>query len=1189
MTSNLPKRKRGVVLTPQGLQTLRQAIAAAEQETYGERLTIEDLSDRAQLDPGTVAKVLDAEEGVDRRTLDRFFRTFELELTEDDFRKPLPNAGNPATIQPSSAVQNRADWGEAVDVSIFYGRTEELATLQRWILEDRCRLIALLGMGGMGKTSLTAKLGEQIQGEFEVVVWRSLRNAPLVEDVLVGVIQFLSDQQEINLPKSLDSLLAVLMKYLNQHRCLVVLDNTESILRGGERTGQYREGFEGYGALIRRVGESPHQSCVVLTSREKPKEVSLLEGKARPVRSLPLAGLNPADGQKILQAEETAGSESEQQELLSRYAGNPLAVKIAATTIQDLFFGDIGSFLEQSGAVFGDIRDLLDQQFDRLSELGQSVMYWLAINREAVSLAELREDFVSPITPQKLLETLESLERRSLIEKVKPTLAERSGAKFTLQNVVMEYVSDRFIEEISEELRTEKINLLNTHALIEAAAKDYVRETQICLLLKPVAESLIRPEQQLEALLKIVLNQPKLFPGYTAGNILNLFCYLNIDISSYSFSHLTIRRAYLRDVKLHNVNFFSSHFVNPALIDNFGLASSIAFSPDGSLVATGDSNGEIHILRVSDKQHLATYIGHVDWIQAIAFSPDGKFLASGSSDRTIRLWDLNTHQSLCVLQGHTGRVWSVTFSFDGKLLASSSNDCTIGLWNVVNRQCLHIFQGHTDHVISVAFSPNGQMIASGSNDQTVRLWDLRSYQCLHIFQGHTSSIHSVAFSPNGQMIASGSDDQTVRLWDFRSYQCLHLLQGHIGKVWSVAFSPDGQMLATGGRDRTIRLWDLNNYQCLHIFQGHTWSVRSVAFSPDGQTLVSGSDDQTVRLWNVKNYQSLYIFQGYTSSLLSVAFSPDGQMLASGGSGSNTQMVRLWNVKSHQCSHIFQGKSWARSVAFSPDKQTLASGSDNQTIRLWDLKSYQCLHVFQGHTNRVWSVAFSPDGQMLASGSSDRTIRLWDLKSYQCLHIFTGHTESVRSIAFSPNGQTLASSSKDQVIQLWNLQSYQCSHILRGHTDDIRSVAFSPDGQTLASGSDDQTVRLWNLQSYQCSHILQGHTDPVWTVAFSPNGQTLASGGDDQTIRLWNVKRLQCLHIFQGHAKWVRSVSFSPDGQTLASSSTDGTIMLWNIQTGSCSATLRIPRPYEGTNITGATGLTESQKASLIALGAVEDM
>ena len=243
--------------------------------------------------------------------------------------------------------------------------------MQRWILEDRCRLIALLGMGGMGKTSLTAKLGEQIQGEFEVVVWRSLRNAPLVEDVLVGVIQFLSDQQEINLPKSLDSLLAVLMKYLNQHRCLVVLDNTESILRGGERTGQYREGFEGYGALIRRVGESPHQSCVVLTSREKPKEISLLEGKARPVRSLPLAGLNPADGQKILQAEETAGSESEQQELLSRYAGNPLAVKIAATTIQDLFFGDIGSFLEQSGAVFGDIRDLLDQQFDRLSELGQ--------------------------------------------------------------------------------------------------------------------------------------------------------------------------------------------------------------------------------------------------------------------------------------------------------------------------------------------------------------------------------------------------------------------------------------------------------------------------------------------------------------------------------------------------------------------------------------------------------------------------------------------------------------------------------------------------------------------------------------------------------------------------------------------------------------------------------------------------
>ena len=1189
MTSNPPRRKRGVVLTPQGLQTLRQAIAAAEQEDYGERLTIEDLSDRTKLDPGTVAKVLDAEEGVDRRTLDRFFRTFDLDLTEDDFRKPLPNAGNPAAIQPSSAMQNRADWGEAVDVSIFYGRTEELATLQRWILEDRCRLIALLGMGGMGKTSLTAKLGEQIQGEFEVVVWRSLRNAPLVEDLLVGVIQFLSDQQEINLPKSLDSLLAVLMKYLNQHRCLVVLDNTESILRGGERTGQYREGFEGYGALIRRVGESPHQSCVVLTSREKPKEISLLEGRARPVRSLPLAGLNPADGQKILQAEETAGSKSEQQELLSRYAGNPLAVKIAATTIQDLFFGDIGSFLEQSGAVFGDIRDLLDQQFDRLSELGKSVMYWLAINREPISLTELREDFVSPIAPQKLLETLESLERRSLIEKVKPTLAERSGAKFTLQNVVMEYVSDRLVEEVSEELRTGALNLFSAHSLIKATAKDYVRETQICLILKPIAEFLAHPEQQLEARLEAVRKQPELAVGYAAGNILNLLCYLIIDVSNYNFSNLEIRQGYLRNIELHNTNFANSHFINPTLIDNFGLAVSIAFSPDGRLVATGDSNGEIHIWRVTNGQHLLTYVGHINWIQTIAFSPDGNFLASGSSDRTIRLWDLTNHQCLCIFQGHTERVWSVSFSFDGRMLASGSNDHTVRLWDVVNHQLLHVFRGHTGHILSVAFSPNGQTLASGSDDRTTRLWDLESFQCLHIFRGHTNSVVSVAFSPDGQTLASGSDDQTIRLWNLKSYQYLHLLQGHVDKVWSVAFSPDGQMLATGGRDRTIRLWDLKNYQCLHIFQGHGWSVRSVAFSPDGQMLVSGGDDQTVRLWDVRHRQCLQIFQGYANSVLSVAFSSDGQMLGSGGSGVDNQTVQLWDLKNYQRLHILKGKGWVRSVTFSPDVQLLASGGDNQKIRLWNLRTHQCLYILLGHTDKVWSVAFSPDGQMLASGSGDKTIRLWDLKSYQCLHIFTGHTDRVRSISFSPDGQILASGSSDQTVRLWDLTSYQCSHVLQGHTDRVWSVAFNPDGQTLASGGEDQMVRLWDLTNYQCSHVLQGHANSIWTVAFSPDGQTFASGGDDQTIRLWSMKSLQCLHVFQGHTRSVRSVSFSPDGQTIASSSADGTIRLWDIKKRECLATLRAPRPYEGTNITGATGLTESERASMIALGAVEDI
>ncbi len=175
--------------------------------------------------------------------------------------------------------QKRQDWGEAVDVRVFYGRETELETLERWIAIDRCRLMAILGMGGIGKTALSVKLAEQIKDQFDYLLWRSLRNAPPVEEILGECIQFLSDHQKIDLPENVDQRISLLMDYLRKQRCLLVLDNAESILLGGDRAGQYREGYEGYGRLIQGAGQTAHQSCLVLSSREKPKELDPMEGQ----------------------------------------------------------------------------------------------------------------------------------------------------------------------------------------------------------------------------------------------------------------------------------------------------------------------------------------------------------------------------------------------------------------------------------------------------------------------------------------------------------------------------------------------------------------------------------------------------------------------------------------------------------------------------------------------------------------------------------------------------------------------------------------------------------------------------------------------------------------------------------------------------------------------------------------------
>ncbi|MHC5743326.1 MAG: WD40 domain-containing protein [Nostoc sp.] len=1137
--------------------------------------------------PNAIAKKLAISAEAVRKRLSEVYKKFNVtgsgpgkltklqQVIEFEYQASLQNE--------KSITQNRQDWGEAPGVCFFRGRIAELSQLTQWLIKDNCQLVAILGMGGIGKTALSVKLAKEVQENFEYLIWRSLRNAPPVAEMLANLIGFLSDERETDLPETVDSLVTLLITYLREHRCLVVFDNTETILQEGDRAGQYRQEYEDYGQLLSRVGEEPHQSCLLLTSREKPKEFAPLEGETSPVRTLSLIGLGETEGQEILQDKGLFGSPQEWAKLVEKYSGNPLALKLVSEPIRELFGGDIAAFLAEGEIIFGDTRNLLHQQFERLSEIEKEIIYWLAIKRELVSLDELLNDIVRPLTKREVMEALESLRRRSLIE--------QRTALFTLQSVVMEYMTDQLIEQVCHEITTRNIALFMSHALMEATAKDYIRNTQITLIIKPITDRLstiFRYAKNIEHHLYQILLSLRQTPqtaGYAGGNLLNILCQLQTDFSGYDFSNLTIWQAYLQRVNLHRVNFANSDLAKCVFAETLVSVSSVAFSPNGKLLATGDADGKTYLWQVDDGKLLFTCIGHSSWVKSVAFSPDGQTLASGSDDQTVKLWDVRDGKCLKTLHGHSNWVRSVAFSPDGQTLASGSEDQTVKLWNVHIGKCLITLQENTNRIMSVAFSPDGQTLASCSEKQTVKLWDVRDGKCLKILQGHSSWVRSVAFSRDGEILATGSDDQTVKLWDLRDGKSLKTLEGHTNRVWSVAFSPDGQTLASGGDDQTVKLWDIRDGKCLKTFQGHTNRVRSVAFSPDGQTLASGSENQTVKLWNVQDGKSLTTLQGHSNRVRSVAFSPDGQILAS---GSEKQTVKLWDVRNDKFLKILEGhNSWVRSIAFSPDGQILASGSEKQTIKLWNVQTGQCLKKLQEHTNRIRSVAFSPNGEILASGSDDQTVKLWDIYTGKCLQTLKGHTSWVRSVAFSPDGQTLASGSENQRVRLWDIYTGECLQILEGHSNRIRSVTFSPDGQTLASGSDDQTVKLWDVFMGKCLTTLQEHTNRVWSVAFSPDGQTLASASEDQTIKLWDVYNGKCLKTLQG-ANWVKSVTFSPDGQILISGSQDETIKLWDVSTGECVRTLRSPRPYEKMNITGVTGLTAAQLVTLKALGAVEN-
>ncbi|MBA2287908.1 MAG: helix-turn-helix domain-containing protein [Ktedonobacteraceae bacterium] len=1127
-------------------------------------------------------KVLAEKLKIDTKTINRWEngksipRAYHRTMLSELFEQSVEELG----FRPKT----QEDCREMPHVEMFHGRSVEYAQLEQSITEGQCQLAVVLGMGGVGKTALASRLTEQVKDSFEYIFWRTLQNAPPLEPILRECIRFLSDQQMVDLPQAtVDAQLLVLIQLLRERRCLLVLDNLESIMQAEQRAGQYQEGYENYGRLIQRIGEAQHRSCLLLTSREKPREAARLENTGPAVRSFHLSGLEQSAGRAVLEAKNLAGSDDDWERLIRIYSGNPLALKLISEPIQELFGGEIASFLRQKEIIFGDINELLDGQFHRLSAQEREILYWLAIERETVSLEEIRANLVRPVANHPLLEALDSLRRRSMIEVP-------ASARFTLQPVIMEYVTQALVRQFCAEYTGESRVTWMNYTLIKAQAKDYVRDSQVRLILKPVADQLVAEagrkglEQRMSAMLAGLRQEHSMHPGYMAGNALNLLVHLRSDLQNADFTHLTIRQAYLQNATLPNVNFAHAHFIDGAFTATFGNILSVTFNSSGDTLAVGTTAGDIWLYEAASSTPYRSYHGHTDGAWSVVFSPDGTMLASGSDDQTIRLWDARSSQGLATLLGHTNRVRAVAFSPDGTMLASGSDDHTIRLWDVYSSKSLKVLKGHSNRVRSVAFSSDGRTLVSGSTDQTLGLWDVSSGKRIQSFEGHTHGLRSVAFSPDGTMLASGSDDQTIRIWEIASGACLQTLQGHTNHVWSLAFHPDGQVLASGSEDRTIRIWHVAGGQCRTTLQGHTSGIRTVAFSPDGNTFVSGGDDQTIRFWDIDSSHCLTTLHGYTNRVWSVAFSPAGQQLVS---SSEDRYIRLWDIQSQR-----NIKSWCdeahgvRTAVFSPDGHMLASGGEDHSVRLWD-DSGHLLKMLPGHTHWLRCVIFSPDGKLLASGGEDHTIRIWDVSSGDCLKTLNDHTNSVRSMAFSPDGLTLASGSDDQTVRLWNVQSGDCLTVFTGHDGHVRAVAFHPAGQTLASGSEDYTVRIWDSKTGTCLKTLQGHMNRILSVAFSPDGGILASSSDDLTIRLWDLTTDQPCRVLQGHSGRVRTVAFSPNGDLLASSSDDGTLKLWSSEKGACLTTLISTQPYEGMNIAGVSGLTDTQKITLRVLGAVD--
>ena len=468
-------------------------------------------------------------------------------------------------------------------------------------------------------------------------------------------------------------------------------------------------------------------------------------------------------------------------------------------------------------------------------------------------------------------------------------------------------------------------------------------------------------------------------------------------------------------------------------------------------------------------------------------------------------------------------------------------------------------QGHQHNVDAVDYSPDGQQIASAGPDRIVRVWKAESGELVHELRGPNSPIVTVVYDPQGRWLAAHAMDGAVWVWEAGTGAVLQTLTGFPTRhaATRAAVSPDGTWLAIGG-DEGIKVWETSSWAEKRSFPSPAaW----VSFGPDSRNLFAAAHngapaDATVSRWDLETGTALPpLTLSHHGKWLVYCLSPDGKTLFEMGADQFEPFVYAFETATGQeRTPRADLPGPARSLAFSPDGNTLATGSQSGSVQLWDLAGWRegdrlpPVRTLTRQEGEIWWVVFSPDGQTLATTGPNRNVVLRDVANGRETTVpFDAALDCM--IAFSPDGKTLAIPQSDGTVVLYDVASGTTGEPLRLHSGSILGVAFSPDGRMLASSSVDHTLRITDLTTRRGRQVFKGFDCQV--IAFSPDGTTLAATTNfpDARLRLWNTKTLKEIPFRSKHQDRAGGLAFHPAGTSLATVDLSSKARVWDLANG----------------------------------------